>query len=68
MRMMRWMCRVSLRDRVPSEELRAWVGVEPINDVCRRNRLRWFRHVERKGYDDWVKRCTRSEVMKETQR
>jgi hypothetical protein len=38
------------------------VGVEPISDVCRRNRLRWFRHVERKGDDDWVKRCTRMEV------
>jgi hypothetical protein len=25
--------------------------------------LRWFRHVERKGDDDWVKRCTRLEVV-----
>jgi hypothetical protein len=50
MRMIRWMCGVSLRDRVPSEELRgARVGVKPVSDVCRRNRLRWFRHVERKG-------------------
>jgi hypothetical protein len=24
--------------------------------------LRWLRHVERKGDDDWVKRCTRMEV------
>jgi hypothetical protein len=63
MRMIRWMCGVSLRDRVPSEELRAWVGMEPISDVCRRNRSRWFRHVERKGYDEWVKRCTRMEVV-----
>jgi hypothetical protein len=37
--------------------------VEPITDVCRRNRLRWFGHVERKGDDDWVKRCTRLEVV-----
>jgi hypothetical protein len=54
---------VCLRDRVPSEELRARAGVEPISDVCRRNRLRWFRYVERKGDDDWVKRCTRLEVV-----
>jgi hypothetical protein len=59
----RWMCDVSLRDKVPSEELRAWVEVETISDACRRNRLRWFGHVERKGNDDWVKRCTRLEVM-----
>jgi hypothetical protein len=56
-------CGVSLRDRVPSEELGAWVGAELISDVCRRNRLRWFRHVERKGDDDWVKRCTKMEVV-----
>jgi hypothetical protein len=63
MRMIRWMCGVSLRDRVPSEELRAWVGVETIRDVCRKNRLRWFGHLERKGDDDWVKRCTSLEVV-----
>jgi hypothetical protein len=60
--MISWMCCVSLRDRVPSEELRAWAGVEPISDVCRRNRLRWFRHAERKEDDDWVNRCTSLEV------
>jgi hypothetical protein len=40
MRMIRWMCGVSLGDRVPSKELRVWVGVEAVSDVCRRNRLR----------------------------
>jgi hypothetical protein len=29
----------------------------------KRNRLRWFGHVERKGDDDWVKRCTRLKVV-----
>jgi hypothetical protein len=24
---------------------------------------KWFGHVERKGDDDWVKRCTRLEVV-----
>jgi hypothetical protein len=56
MRMNRWMCGVSLRDRIHSEDLRDWVGVEPIGEVCRRNRLRWFGHVERKEDDDWVSR------------
>jgi hypothetical protein len=44
-------------------ELRACVRVEPISDACRRNRLRWFGHMERKGDDDLVKRCTRLDVM-----
>ena len=39
MSMIRWMCGVTMRDRYPCEELRAWVGVKPImmscvNDVC----------------------------------
>jgi hypothetical protein len=62
MRMIRWMCGVSLRDRVHSEDLRDWVGVEPIGEVCRRNRLRWWRCGEKQD-DDWVKRCTRMEVV-----
>jgi hypothetical protein len=37
--------------------------VEPVSDVCRRNILRWFGHVERKGEDDWVQRCTGLEVL-----
>jgi hypothetical protein len=53
MRMIRWMCGVSLTDRIHSEDLRDLVGVEPIGEVYRRNRLRWFGHVERKEDDDW---------------
>ena len=48
MRMIRWMCCVSLADRLSSEELRR-VGVEGINTVLRRHRMpRWSGHVERK--------------------
>jgi hypothetical protein len=28
--------------------------VKAIGEVCRRNRLRWFGHVDRKVDDDWV--------------
>ena len=33
MSMIRWMCGVTMRDRYPCEELRAWVGIKPIVDV-----------------------------------
>ena len=62
MRMIRWMCGVSLRDRITSAELRDRMGVEAISVVMRRNRLRWFGHVERKNEEDWVKGCTVLEV------
>jgi hypothetical protein len=38
---------MQLRDKIPSVEFRLR-GVELIEGVCRRNRLRWFGHVERK--------------------
>ena len=51
MRMVRWMCGVKLKDRLPSKEL-----------VLQQNRLHWYGHVLRKDDDDWVKKCTEYEV------
>ena len=56
MRMIRWMCGVSLREKKTSAELRQKMGVEAIVDVVRRGRLRWYGHVVRKKENDWVKK------------
>jgi len=53
MRMVRWMCGVELKDRLPSKEL----GIDDIALVLQQNRLRWYGHVLRKDDDDWVKKC-----------
>ena len=45
--MLRWMCEVTLRDKVPTAELRRRLGIEGVVKVMRRGRLRWFGHVER---------------------
>ena len=55
--MWRWMCGVKLEDRRPSTELSKCLDVEPVADVVRRGRLRWFGHVERKSGKDWVSAC-----------
>jgi len=60
--MVRWMCGVSLKDKVSSEELLSRLGVESVYDIVRRGRLRWFGHVEMKPNEDWVKRCQSLEV------
>ena len=57
MRMVRWMCGVKLKDRLPSKELRERLGVDDIALVLQQNRLRWYGHVLRKDDDDWAKRC-----------
>ena len=62
MRMLRWMCGVSLAEGRTNEDVRRLVGVEPIEEVMRRGRLRWYGHVERMGDEDWVKRCRDMEV------
>jgi len=41
MRMVRWMCGVKLKDRLPSKELRERLGVDDIALVLQQNRLRW---------------------------
>ena len=57
------MCGVRLSERIPNIRLRERMGVERIDAVVRRNRLRWFVHVERKDDADWVKRCTELQVV-----
>ena len=45
--MVRWISGVTLKDRRPSEELRLGQGIEGVEEVVRRGRLRWFGHAER---------------------
>ena len=60
--MLRLMCGVTLRDKVPTVELRRRLGIEGVVEVMRRGRLRWFGHVERKARDDWVSACRNLKV------
>jgi len=42
MRMVRCMCGVKLKDRVPSEELRDRLGLDDIISLLQQNRLQWY--------------------------
>ena len=61
-RMVRWMCGVKLKDRLPSKELRDRLGIDDMALVLQQNRLRWYGRVLRKEDDDWVKKCMEYEV------
>jgi len=63
MRMVRWMCGVKLKDRLPSKELRERLGIDDIALVLQQNRLRWYGHVLRKDDDNWMKKCMEYEVQ-----
>ena len=52
MRMVRWLCDVKVKDRVPSKELRERLGIDDIILILQQNRLRWYVHVLRKEDTD----------------
>ena len=61
MRMVRWMCNVKMKDKVPSKELRERLRIDDIILILQQNRLRWYGHVLRKD-TDWVTNCMEYEV------
>jgi len=60
--MVRWMCNVKVKHRVPSKELIERLGIDGIVLILQQNRLRCYGHVLRKEDTDWVKKCVEYEV------
>ncbi|KAJ3698668.1 hypothetical protein LUZ61_002373 [Rhynchospora tenuis] len=48
MRMLRWMCGHTRRDRIRNDDILDMVGVAPIEEKLVQHRLRWFVHVQRR--------------------
>ena len=59
---------MTLKDRRSSEEFRRGLGIVGVDRVVRRDRLRWFGHVEHKEADDWVSKCRNLEVVGDVRR
>ena len=62
MRMVRCMCNVKVKDRVPRKELRERLGIDDIVLILQQYRLRWYGDVLRKEDVDWAKKCMEYEV------
>ncbi|PKA62166.1 isoleucyl-tRNA synthetase [Apostasia shenzhenica] len=56
MRMVRWMCRYTRKDRMRNEYIRKKVGVAPIEDKLRESQLRWFGHINRRPIEAPVRK------------
>ncbi|XP_075093167.1 uncharacterized protein LOC142177455 [Nicotiana tabacum] len=63
MRMLRWMCGHTRKDKIRNEDIREKVGVAPMEDKMREARLRWFGHIQRRNTDAPVRRCERLAVV-----
>ena len=50
------MCGHTLMNRISNQEFRDRLGVAPISEKMRENRLRWFGHVQKKTFDALVRR------------
>ena len=61
-RMIRLMCGVTLQTRVPSEDLLHNSGLVDIRRVLKRNRLRMFGHVARRGSNEPLGKIRRLEA------
>ena len=48
MRMLRWICGISLREHRTNEDIRRFAKIASISDKVREARLRWLRHVMRR--------------------
>ncbi|XP_068250357.1 uncharacterized protein [Palaemon carinicauda] len=48
MRMFRWMCGVTRRDKIRNEVIRGTSGVRKLSDKTQESRLRWYGHVMRR--------------------
>ncbi|KAK4379657.1 hypothetical protein RND71_001519 [Anisodus tanguticus] len=59
MRMLRWICEHTRRDRIRNEDIRDKVRVASVEDKLWEARLRWFGHVQRRDTDTPVRRCER---------
>ena len=60
--MVRWMCGVSLTDKISSSELRNRLGLYGIPETLRWNRLRYFGHLLRQGEGVWPSKVLSVEV------
>ena len=60
MRMLQWVCGVSLTDKVPSVEIWERMGSEAATEFVKRNHLRCLEDVFWNNSGDWVNRsCMR---------
>jgi hypothetical protein len=62
MRMLRWICGHTRRDRARNDDIRERLGVTPVEEKLMQHRLRWFGHMQRRPAEAPI----RNEVIRRT--
>jgi hypothetical protein len=55
MRMLRWICGNTRRDRVWNDDIHERLGVAPVEEKLVQHRLRWFEHIQRRPAEALVR-------------
>ena len=56
-RIIRWMCGISLNDKVPILELRNRMRLNSLRECMQHRRLQWFGHLEKMEANAWASKC-----------
>ena len=62
MRMLRWMCGKTRKDKIRNERIRGFLGITPIDDKIKERRLTWYGHVMRRPPVAPIRRCLDMQV------
>ena len=63
MRMLRWMCRFTKKDKIRNEHVRGSVKVEPVTTKMTEKRLKWYGHVKRREEGHVIRRMLDAPVQ-----
>ena len=64
MRMLRWICGHTRKDRALNDDIRDRVGATPIKEKLVQHRLRWFGHIQRRPPEVHSRRLKRADNVK----
>ena len=68
MRTLRWIMRVSLKEKKKNDEIRKIAGVLCISEKIREQRLRWYGHVMRREGEVSIKKALQKPVIRKRSR
>ena len=63
MRMLRWSCGVTRKDRIQNKFIRGSLKVAEVREKIVEKRLTWYGHVERRDDDHYLKRVANMEIL-----
>ena len=62
MRMLRWMCGVTRKDKIRNEHIRGTTRVAQASEKITERRLNWYEHVMRRDGEDMLRKVLKADI------